>query len=206
MISELNEHCDSSFKCLRAFVHQILKNPHAYKWSIQGFGMLRLHVYDSVRLNIWLKKYRVPDVSLVHTHPWSFRSTIISGCLMNYRYYQSLDYDHLVGRLYSCATIKPGPGGGLLEQQDQIRLVRQPFEMYRLGDTYSQACDEIHMSDPYDGCVTLNYRVRIGDDVAKVYWPINTTWVSAEPRNATPDEIQDFIDAALREWPVNSLS
>ena len=66
---------------LRAVVKTMLMYPHAFEWSVQGFGMLRAYFdKDKVyRLNIWDHDLAVPNVSVIHDHPWSFTSWIING-------------------------------------------------------------------------------------------------------------------------------
>lgn len=188
---------DMHFESTRAFVREILVAPFGRVWSIQGFGMLRLRITDAIRLNIWLKQYRVPNVSLMHTHPWNFASTILCGELTNHKYRQSVcnnpqQYDH--------AVIKPGPGGGLMEPLGAITLGIHRQDHLFAGQSYRQRAEEIHVSDPEDGCVTINYRTRVGNDVANVYWPLGTSWISAEPRKATEEEIYTFTASALAIW------
>lgn len=182
------------FKYVQELVFFLLRNAAKFKWSLQGFGMLRLHLPGGLRLNVWDSRYRVKDVSVMHTHPWFFTSLIVSGNLLNTRY---VEMDHGAAR-YHFATIKPGQGGGLMRDLGLISLVPKQPERYCEGMEYRQEPDEIHVSSPEDGCITLNYRIRTGEDVATVYWPYGTSWVSAEPKTATPEEVEEICGAALR--------
>lgn len=179
------------------------------RWTLQGFGMLRRHLPDDWRLNVWDSAFRVPDVSRLHDHPWNFESVVLSGELLNVRHsvepaLTSHDATH------AWAQLKPGPGGGLLGQIGSgrergelglARLVPQPAERYARGQVYSQLRDEVHVSDPSDGCVTLNRRFdRLERDVARVFWPCGTSWVSAEPRQATAAEVREALGRALERW------
>lgn len=171
-------------------------------WSIQGFGMLRRHLPDDWRLNVWDSRFRVPDVSLIHDHPWHFESLVLSGRLRNVRFAVE-ESNRMRPSTHMTSKLKPGPGGGLLDGEGggKVRLVSQPAEMYERGSTYLQTCDEVHLSDPEDGCVTLNRRFdRLRDDVAQVFWPVGTQWVSAEPRVAEPAEVVAIVGRALEEW------
>jgi hypothetical protein len=185
-------------KIQKALVKKILESATHFEWSLQGFGMLRLHLDYDIRLNVWDSRYRVPKVSLMHSHPWHFKSQIIAGKLQNFRFTPSKD--EFAGVEFSHALIKPGPGGGLRENKGLIRLRAHAPEFYTEGEEYKQAHSEIHISDPVDGTVTVNERHRVGDDIAYVYWPKGTEWVSAEPRTALLDEVESITQNALRLW------
>ncbi len=178
-------------KFAQILVKKILASWMDYEWSIQGFGMLRLYLPDDYRLNIWHAKFRVPNVSLIHTHPWDFESLIVCGTLQNQRYFC------MPGDTHKYAEIKPGPNGGLLSNSIDCRLVTQQNEIYNPGEIYHQKASEIHLSNPCNGCITINKRVRVGEDKALVFWESNTRWVSAEPRKATKDEAIEFVASAL---------
>lgn len=179
----------------KALIRGILSKAGDYRWSIQGFGMLRLSLTDETRLNVWDSRYRATNVSMMHTHPWDFESMIVAGELENVRFTPS----HF-GHPYEHAFIKPGPGGGIRENKGMVRLHRMKSETYLEGDKYRQNDNEIHISLPEDGTVTLNRRKRTGDDIAYVYWPVNTSWVSAEPRPATKAEVMAITQNALERW------
>lgn len=206
----------NAFNVARAFTHQLLLKARLYDWTLQGFGMLRCHLPGhnfgggllpgvDFRLNIWDRRYRVPGVSLMHTHPWNFDSMILSGRLVNVRYvHASRTYDHRAVKNYNRRLLKPGPGGGLLETPTELVMLRQEpaeeFTAHSGFSSYRQRSHEIHVSEPSDGCVTLNQRERVGDDVAYVFWPEGEQWVSAEPRKATDMEVKDIVTMALEKW------
>jgi hypothetical protein len=185
----------------KALVKKILEKAEFYEWSLQGFGMLRLHMDYGVRLNVWDSRYRVPNVSLMHSHPWNFVSYIVAGELQNIRWVlanhvSTTEFD----TPFEHAIIKPGPGGGLRENKGLVVLLQQNGEVYKAGESYCQKFDEIHVSDPLDGTVTVNERERVGEDLAYVYWPKGTEWVSAEPRPAKLHEVRDITENALKKW------
>ncbi len=195
---------------IRALVKHVLMNALDYKWSLQGFGMLRLHLDDEHRLNVWDSRFRVPNVSMMHTHPWDFKSLVVSGTLVNQRYAIEKTKMWPDGEVYHSALIKPGTGGGMLgtvagvvadpTKIENLWLLAKKTENFRTGDVYSQKADEIHVSHPSDGAVTLNKRTRVGEDLARVFWPFGKVWVSAEPREATPEQVQDVVLGALSRW------
>lgn len=197
------------------------------KWTLQGFGMLRLHIPSAeasswpialppglsssdIRLNLWHHDFTVPGVSDIHTHPWHFTSFILTGCLFNSVYRESLTGAFLLSSPHNRYPIIPGPNGGLSQDSPPT-----PVELYiyhqaalRPGDSYTQNHDEIHQTDFIDGTVTLNFRTRCGPDEALVYIPQDQEWVSAKPRAATPDEIRVFCLStllqltSLRGWGI----
>jgi hypothetical protein len=180
----------------KQLVKTILENAGAFKWSLQGLGMLRLYLSTEVRLHIWDSRYAVPNVSTMHDHPWSFDSLIVAGWVNQYRY--TLD---LHGEDFLFSVLQCGPGGCAKTQPTAVRLRKGRCESYQEGQTYRQRHDEIHQSIPEDGTVTLVTRTfREDTEHARVFWPNGTAWVSAEPRPATPAEVQEITGHALNRW------
>ena len=182
---------------VQMILERSISTPEAYDWSIQGFGMLRLYLPQDMRINIWHSKFRVPDVSLIHTHPWHFTSLIERGRLTNIRY-ELTDGEPT----HEQAPIKPGQNGGITGCSKLVSLQSFNPEFYGLEETYSQRAHEIHLSSPQDGCVTINKRARVGADQALVFWSVGKSWVSAEPRKANADEIRAFCLAAIDRNPL----
>ncbi len=188
------------FIMIRALVKSILEHATDYTWSIQGLGMLRLYFSTELRLHVWDSKYQVKNVSKMHNHPWSFDSLVVAGQVSQQRYISnSLDGGALA---YETSVLQCGPGGCIKTQPNTVYLARQPYEQYKIGDSYRQDHAEIHESSPLDGTVTLVRRVFDAGDVdhANVYWRKGTEWVSAEPRPATQGEIRIITGYALRQW------
>lgn len=193
-------------QAIMASVEKILQQADKYQWSLQGFGMLRLHMSHGYRLNVWDSRFRVPNVSMIHTHPWNFVSQVVAGTLRNHRYLR-YPYDHkslfpdIKYPLFESAKIRPGQGGGIMEKTPaDFQLCALMPENYIQGDEYRQCADEIHASEPVDGTITLNMRVRVGLDEAFVFWPKGEEWRSAEPRNATTEEVHAITRASLAKW------
>jgi hypothetical protein len=164
----------------------------AHPWTLQGLGMLRLTLtHDrSIRLHVWDDRFAVDDVSEMHTHPWGMRSTIIRGRVDNQRFREVPGANlHFMRQAIFC-----GEGGGLEGEPEETDLIAYTPERYIDGQTYEQGPEEIHVSSPRRGTVTLVER-KFGEDVdhAYVYWPQGQEWVSAEPRAATTDEITQIL-------------
>lgn len=193
---------------IKPLIEQFLRDPDTIdrNWTVQGFGMLRTYFGPNndrkrFRLNLWDDRLAVPNVSTIHDHPWHFESMIVAGVFVNRR------FTMLPPSEYGCpthtyTTIKTGEGGGIVKSEFQTAGLRSgPVELYEDGAIYSQLADEIHESVPARGTITLNERTRVGDgEHARVFWPIGTDWVDAEPREATIKEVVNGIMYSLKRW------
>jgi hypothetical protein len=173
----------------------VLNNAIHLNWSIQGFGMLRAYLSKETRLHIWHSSGKVDNVSTIHDHPWDFDSYVIAGQITDvvYREKENTDpFTHVKQR------IRCGEGGCALDQQFLARLAIVESRTYFPGEMYSRKATDLHESIPADGTITL-IRRRFNEDTehAWVCFPIGTEWVSAEPRKATPEEVERFVGAGL---------
>lgn len=192
----------TTFNPTKALVKHILTKARDYTWTLQGFGMLRTYLPDDVRLHVWDDRYAVPDVSLIHTHPWDFESHIVAGKVTNKRYFASryecgIDWDY---RDFMRRRIQPGEGFKILSDDEPVRLGSLKPEYYEAGESYRQQREEIHETECTRGTVTLVKRVRGIADEADVYYPAGGQWVSGEPRVATRQEVEDICDNALDSY------
>jgi hypothetical protein len=175
-----------------------LANPLQFEWSLQGFGMLRLHITPNLRLHIWDHRYAVPDVSMIHDHlQWGLESQVVAGQLTNHRYVEDLK----AGDPYMYVTIKAGYNAFMKDEPYPTRLRKCDPEVYRPGESYSQEPSEIHYTEALPGTVTLMVKHPTEDaDSARVFWLPFHKWVDAIPRKATAEEVLAFVETALR-WP-----
>lgn len=175
-------------------VHDILVNCDDYEWSLQGLGMLRLYLDDVTRLHIWDDRFRVRNVSQMHTHPWNFSSRVIAGEVTNLIFEEDER-----GSRYKRQKIRCGEGGGLVGNWDTVNLLPKA-KTYSEGDTYSELAHEIHISRPERGTVTIIEREFLDDtEHAYVYWEFGD-WVSAEPREAAIEEVHQICNYSLNRW------
>lgn len=188
------------FEFTRALARSIFDKPFEHEWTVQGFGMLRTYLDPDKRwrLNVWHSGLAVPNVSIIHDHPWDFNSLILAGEFYNTRYTNDVlnsPATHMVQR------IRTGEGGGPEGEPVSVALLAHPREIYWAGDIYSQKAEEVHASSYADGTVTLNDRTRRPDpDHALVFWPFGEEWVDAEPRAATRKEIIIATSAAREQF------
>jgi hypothetical protein len=191
------------FQALRAAIHSILEDPGNREWSVQGIGMMRTYLDGNkrFRLNVWDGCLAIPNVSVIHDHPWDFTSWVISGTFANVRYEMARDPAACLGAPFSWQYVRCGPGGGLDGEHGSCRLLAGHSEVYCTGDVYHQRAEEIHASHYDSGAVTLNDRVpRPDSEHARVFWPHGQNWVDAKPRQADYRTVQDTLKLALKRW------
>lgn len=185
---------------VKLLVQNVLEHRHAYDWTLQGFGMLRTYLDKDhrVRLHVWDDRYVVPGVSEMHTHPWNFESYIVAGVVHQRRF---LRVPEGTGMLFDEYALRCGAGGGLCGDPTPVRLRDVTPEMYIEGDVYRQQADEIHVSSPERGTVTLVDRSFMEDtEHASVFTRPGEPWGSAEPRPATGLEVMAITRYALHRW------
>jgi hypothetical protein len=181
----------------KLFVEQILRKATHYPWSIQGLGMLRLYLSKEVRLHLWDPTLAFPGASPIHTHPWDFTSKVVVGYVYNQIYVERDEEPNFHYQVLKC-----GVGGGLVSgESGTTSLRRLPLFSYQQGETYSERAEEIHESKPVRGTVTIVTRkFKADEDHARVFWRLGTSWGSAEPRPATPEEISVAAEYSLATW------
>ena len=184
-------------------IKQVLETATAHKWSLQGMGMFRLYLSREVRLHVWDGRFTVERVSTLHTHPWDFTSHVLSGCLTD-RKFKLWDSATATGAAvpnYYEQKIVCGPGGGVAGEKTPVHLSTAGDSTYHAGHTYSHAAADVHETVFKSGTVTLLERV-FGKDTehAMVYFRLDREWVSAEPRDAKPEEVEAMARVALDRW------
>lgn len=190
---------------VKLLVKMILAHAEAYEWELKGLGMMRTYLSDDAKIHVWDSRYKVPNVSLTHEHPWTFESTVIAGKLRNVRLLATsmpeCVLDDASTNPFMRSIVQCGPGGMLLTDPTLVHLASHSVEDYSEGQTYRQRFDEIHQTYPEDGTVTIVRRVDYKEPrAAAVYWPYGEQWVSAEPVMATPAKIRDIANNALARW------
>jgi hypothetical protein len=186
----------STHQITKSLVRSILEHPHGRDWTLQGFGMLRLYLDSEHRMHVWDDRYAVRGVTLHHTHPWDFESIVVAGSVENIRFVETDGPD---GTEFTKQLILCGEGGGVAAEPERVKLLGYTSEHLREGDRYRERGDEIHVSVPAQGSVTIIRRTYHEDaDHAYVYY--EDKWVSAEPRKASVMEIEDITRRSLELW------
>lgn len=170
-------------------------------WSLQGFGMFRKYITPDIRLHVWSPLHKVPNVSTIHDHPWSFTSYVLAGEIVDHRFYET---NGSYGVPMMRQRIKCGPGGGPCGEPQEVRLGDERPRTFRAGDVYQMSWSDLHATEASPGAVTLIVRRSQPDpDHARVYYPCGGQWVSAEPRPARHHEISEAMDLALAAMEVS---
>jgi hypothetical protein len=190
---------EMAFRNLRTMARHILEEAPAFKWSLQGLGMLRLHMGNNTRLHVWDLRHAFPGASAIHDHlQWGLHSTVLSGCIENQRYSEDPS-----GEPFVYQTFKAGYGCFTKHEPRPIRLICSSGEVYLPGESYSQRPEEIHRTVPVNGTVTIMHKTPSADpDSARIFWPAGTEWGSAEPRAATISEVWQITQYALKQWAL----
>lgn len=188
---------------LKELVESILRCPPSFGWSTQGLGMLRFRLGEFARLQVWHPDLRIAGVSDIHTHPWSFTSTIVVGDIQD-NLYKEVGAKDYFSEPYIKQGIRCGVGSGtvgeLLGGSEKVLLRSDYTSLYDEGRTYFHSDTDIHSTSAAVGTVTLLEREPNGSCQAAIYWPEHEKWVSAQPRDVVPSEVQHIIQSALRRF------
>jgi len=187
------------FRLLQLAAKAILEHPHVHKWSIQGLGMFRMYLSERVRLHVWNSDFAQPKASRLHDHPWGFRSTVIVGAIKN-QIFEEIDEDSTspLAQTFMKQTLRCGVGCQLIGEPKPTHLKTATIENIGPGMVYTQRPIDIHDTAAQQGTVTLVERDFGTDrDHATVLWPYGGDWVSAEPREASWDEIESMAAQTL---------
>lgn len=181
-----------------SIVKDVLEHPFNYQWELQGFGMLRTYIDKDTRLQIWLKKYIVEDVTDVHTHPWDFTSYIYQGKIVNNCYsehpFKVSPNDNEMS--FDRCLILTGENA-YVKEKIKVLLRKDSSIPYRSGETYHHDKTIPHRIDFIDGTITILSKRNIDvNSLAYSYVPNGKDWVSAAPKIATVGEIREFIKSA----------
>lgn len=183
---------------LQLAVLALLERANNFDWSVQGFGVLRHYIGTIGRLHIWDSRLRYPGVSMIHTHSWDLRSTIVSGELCNTIYTEVPGG----GLPYHKQRLITGYMSHMVTPMADTRLVPWSRTVLVAGEIYQQRASEIHQTNTINGTITLMERREDENGEADVYWPHGTEWGTATPRRVNfvkePTVCQIVHEARLR--------
>lgn len=190
---------ETEVKKMRGMAKEILTHSLSFAWSMQGLGMLRLHLSGDCRLHVWDTRFKFPGASPIHDHQqWGLHSTVLSGRLSNVIFRECA---YPFGKLFMFQTMRAGYGCVALHDPRDIRLEQESITDYSAGESYEQTPEQIHWTVPENGTVTIMAKSPTADaENARVFWPAGEQWGSAEPRPATKDEVVGMTMHALEKW------
>lgn len=177
-------------------------------WTFQGLGMMRYYLGADrgVRLHLWDTRRAERGVSVVHDHPWHFSSTIVCGQMVDVVYRAESAGKMLRTKpSHVLYPLKCGKGAHIVAEAGRNVLLVPTEKLYRAGETYGHKPTDLHESQPEAGTVTLVVRSSEASRDARdahVAVPIasdgTSKWGSAEPRDATCDEVRAFLFEAMQ--------
>jgi len=184
----------------KELVEFILRHALDYRWTVQGLGMLRLYINPSIRLHIWDNRIQVPDVTLIHTHPWDFTSQVIAGRLKDHIYEEikSIEDNSFPAMKQ---RIQCGVGACLVGKPEYIHMKEKAIVHHSHGHLYRHFAEDIHYTEFQDGTVTvITRKFKKDTEHAYVYMPNGEPFVSAEPIEATTEQVYGITQTALSNW------
>lgn len=164
--------------------------------------MMRLDLGNDARLHIWNIDNQVKDVSIIHTHPWNFKSYVIAGSMKNINYKEFSDSSEGIDTFRH--KIITGKNAHPITDPVRINLKIDSYNTYNEGDSYYQNMDIPHKPKFTNGTVTLIQRdSRLSENVAFSYSDAKfgkDRWISVALRLATKEEIQKTVDYTLNRY------
>jgi len=188
---------------MRSTVAHLVERSTKEDWTVQGLGMARLRIGDSMRIHVWSPDFGW-ESDRIHTHPWSFTSFVLAGSLRQDRLVQRYDGPAEAWfTTWNRSLIRCGEGGGIESAPTQVHLAPEAEgELIRSGEAYRMEYSEIHATYPDEVAITLVHKhilAHVSPEHANVYWR-GERWKSAEPQPATTAEwakVVDIVSARL---------
>ncbi len=175
----------------KKYAKKVLEDPFRYNWYAQGFGKMATTI-GNAKLHIWDRLLLNPRVPAIHSHSYDFLSLVVVGVVRNLR------FSEVHGDSWSKVLVTAS--GELIDGPSYAALEESPIDVHREGVQYRQASDEVHLSFPDDGTMTLVEWTGGEPKHMKVYWRGKTPWVNAKSRPATREEIASVTKNALEAW------
>lgn len=189
---------------------QLLEDlPADHPVEAQGFGMARIRLNRELRLHLWDKALRNPEVTDIHTHPWDLYSVVLRGSIENERYTEITPEDIFkqgldlgakgnipVGKTDTVPVpsyfnavrheIKPGPEPFIINSK-AVLLQKRGSDIYgpsyTKGAHYHERKGQIHRTEWNQGNghpLTLLFREPVhGDSDRAMSYAIGKGWVDA---------------------------
>lgn len=178
----------------KKYARKILETALERQWSVLGFGKMGTNVTQNCKLHVWDRLLLNPRIPAVHSHSFNLKSLVMAG---NVRQIRMKEGD--TGEEWN--KISVSTAGKPTSERSKARLVEMPAEKFGEGQQYSQVADEVHLSFPDDGTVTLvEWEFCPFPRHMNVYWRGSGPWSDAKPRRATDEEVEKVAKNALDVW------
>jgi len=159
----------------------------------QGLGFLRVNIGNDLRMHIWDDALEYPNVSKMHNHSWDLQSKIVCGTIYNHRFAYNP-----AGQPYLRRRLRCGVGCEWVGNPELVHLSPLPIQKLLSGQMYFQHANEIHITQAVPGTITLMHRKYDGPNgEADIFWELGKEWGTAEPHEATAEEIETAIKKSL---------
>jgi hypothetical protein len=178
----------------KKYARKILETALERQWSVLGFGKMGTNVSSNAKLHIWDRTLLNPRIPAVHSHSFNLKSFVLAGKVRNMRLLE-------VEKGEEWNKINVSTAGKPTSDPCKAFLAERVPEVYMEGERYGQSADEVHLSSPDDGTVTLvEWEFCPFPRHMNVYWRGKSPWTDAKPRRATEDEIKSVSKNALEVW------
>lgn len=186
------------FEQVRQSVKSVLENHQKHRWYETVDGVIATYFKNETALNI----YQGLDRSnpYIHSHPFDFTSTIVTGEMRHTRYRLDPSGDEFQFQRRRIT-------GEFFGATEDCVLEAMPLETYLPGDTYSILSSEIHSVAPVDGSITLVVRDHFTSPTEFAsYWPSGKPTKKIENgsfavRRIAPESlVAEMARLTLKDW------
>lgn len=150
----------------------VVDDPERYlnsrTFAMQKLGLIRIPLFDTdCMVHVWDHDLREEGVSDIHTHPWSLKSVVYAGSIVDTTYHAEAFGPFPVNEY----RIYPGEEAKV-EKLRACNLHTAQINRYRPGNVYFLKTNDIHSTGFESGTVTYVEKTReLLDDHAYVYAP-----------------------------------
>jgi hypothetical protein len=133
--------------------------------SLHGLGFMQIVLQGNYRLHIWhpsLPRRECFDLSAIHNHRFSFRSTVLVGTQVNQRF-NVIEHQDDIGEYVRISHDGARTGFGNRESfvEGSADISPMPIECYEVGQSYEMPIGQYHETPNHGVVVTLMEKLSI---------------------------------------------